>query len=420
MGQKRTLIITALLIALSGFTYANGLSLNSVGSRALGMGGAFIGLANDATALYWNPAGLAGQRSSVLIFGTDVVPLTTYKMDAAHVDATGITNHYISPNVIFNYNFGKLSLALGAYVPAGLGTEWDGKELLGLTSIDLNGDGVPDMVLGPFEWMSKIGVMNFSPAVAYKVSDNFSIGLAINVYYATFELKRPHDDMLDTNGDNRPDTLPQYEEESTGLGYGATIGLKYVVNKQLSFGASFRTSTKVTMSGTAKLTGITESDFDRDVTWPMWVGAGLAFKPNEKMTITLDGQYSNWSSLDKMVAEYKDWHSNGEFVMNWESKLQIRTGFEHSVNEAFTYRVGYYYDPAPAPDETVNILFPSSTNHVATVGASFKTGNFCFTGAFEHLFGAERNIKMNAVNAMPGIHQMDVNAFSLGITYLLK
>ncbi len=31
----------------------------SVGERALGMGGAFVAVANDATAVYWNPAGLA-------------------------------------------------------------------------------------------------------------------------------------------------------------------------------------------------------------------------------------------------------------------------------------------------------------------------------------------------------------------------
>jgi hypothetical protein len=33
--------------------------LESAGSRALGMGGAFVAVADDATAVYWNPAGLA-------------------------------------------------------------------------------------------------------------------------------------------------------------------------------------------------------------------------------------------------------------------------------------------------------------------------------------------------------------------------
>ena len=35
-------------------------SLDTVGTRAQGMGGAFTGVADDASAVYWNPAGLAG------------------------------------------------------------------------------------------------------------------------------------------------------------------------------------------------------------------------------------------------------------------------------------------------------------------------------------------------------------------------
>ena len=31
----------------------------STGERALGMAGAFVGVADDATATYWNPSGLA-------------------------------------------------------------------------------------------------------------------------------------------------------------------------------------------------------------------------------------------------------------------------------------------------------------------------------------------------------------------------
>ena len=41
----------------TGTTAAKFLHMN-VGSRAVGMGGAFTSIANDATAMYWNPAGL--------------------------------------------------------------------------------------------------------------------------------------------------------------------------------------------------------------------------------------------------------------------------------------------------------------------------------------------------------------------------
>jgi opacity protein-like surface antigen len=41
--------------------YAGDPLLAGAGARSLGMGGAFVALADDATAAYWNPAGLAGQ-----------------------------------------------------------------------------------------------------------------------------------------------------------------------------------------------------------------------------------------------------------------------------------------------------------------------------------------------------------------------
>ena len=56
----------------------------SVGIRAQGMGGAFVAVADDATATWWNPAGLAGGA-----YGNSVLEYGTLQDPRAATDATG-------------------------------------------------------------------------------------------------------------------------------------------------------------------------------------------------------------------------------------------------------------------------------------------------------------------------------------------
>src|SRR5262245_21643846 len=87
-------------------------SFDSVGTRAAGMGGAFVAVADDASAVYWNPAGLAlggwlfsvlldtrqdqarpdvidlaGNRSSSLVaVGTPPLGLSYYRLDSRRLE----------------------------------------------------------------------------------------------------------------------------------------------------------------------------------------------------------------------------------------------------------------------------------------------------------------------------------------------
>ena len=53
-----------------GAPRAGGQTVESVGARALGMGGAFVAVANDSSATWWNPAGLATGPFVDLTLGT--------------------------------------------------------------------------------------------------------------------------------------------------------------------------------------------------------------------------------------------------------------------------------------------------------------------------------------------------------------
>lgn len=419
--KKELLVLFLVAIFSVSSLFANGLSLNSIGPRALGMGGAMVGLADDPTAIYWNPAGLAGQNSSLYAFGTDIIPFGTYKANSSDfgyppdifsINAKTKTNHYASPNLFANYNMGKLALGLGIFVPAGLGAEYNGEDLVWISGGDL-------------EWMSKIGVIDIAPTVAYKINDMFSFGVTGNIFYGMFDMKRPST-YYDTLGVLHG---VQYTESSTGTGFGVSGGLLCKLSEMIQFGVSARTEIKVTMSGEAENAlmvaqgGPATTDFDRDVAWPLWAAFGVAVKPMENLTITADAQYSQWAKSEKeFKTEFKDstWayvtglSGDDTFVLDWKDCTQIRFGLEYMASEKLALRAGYYYDPAPAPDETLTILFPSSTNNVVTAGLGFCAGKFDIDFGLEYLMGKERDVTA-ATHNMPGKHKLDVFAFSLAV-----
>jgi len=103
-----------LLPAPAGATrYAGEFLRVGVGARALGMGSAFVGLADDGTAAYWNPAGLA--------------TLTSREITAMHAEQFGS---------IVKYDFLSYTMPLGA--------PGQPKQALAISFIRLGVDDIPD------------------------------------------------------------------------------------------------------------------------------------------------------------------------------------------------------------------------------------------------------------------------------------
>jgi hypothetical protein len=66
----------ATTLALTGLSHGKPMDLQ-MGARGLGMGGAFTSIAHDASAAYWNPAGLAGLRDLTLSESNWLLPEVT-------------------------------------------------------------------------------------------------------------------------------------------------------------------------------------------------------------------------------------------------------------------------------------------------------------------------------------------------------
>lgn len=417
----KVISIIVLMIGLSFGTFANGLNLNGMGTKAISMGGAFIAVADDYSAVFWNPAGLTQMdKANLSVFSSFIIPTGTYQYAPAAIDMETESAIFPAPAITYYKPLSdKLIFGFTFYATAGAGAGWDGASLVPFnTGFPLN--------TKVYIWESKVGGLTFSPVVAYKVSDKFSLGVTLNVTYAMLDMERQAMGM-------------QYTESAHGIGFGATFGALFKPSDKFSIGFTFKAPQKLKLNGDITLDllggyGLNATvDTTREITWPMWVGAGVAFKPTDKLTIAADIQYTQWSKLDELPATTDDamWNmalpglgkiiDHTTYELMWEDAIQYRFGFDYKLSDTFSLRGGYYYDPAPSPDTTLNILLPSITYNVFTVGFGYHTEKLILDAGFEYLSGTDRDASMEGIlagTAMPGTHGMTMLVPTISLTYI--
>ncbi len=123
-NYSRLSALGSLLIA--GQAAASGFLAIGPGARAAALGGAFTGLADDSSAIYYNPAGLAGQRGALML---EHVPInesgTGLSFNDGRLDFAGI--HY--PSSFGTFGFGAVQFAMGKI---------EGRQSLSDTATDFN------------------------------------------------------------------------------------------------------------------------------------------------------------------------------------------------------------------------------------------------------------------------------------------
>jgi len=180
MSKKGTFVWFIFFLFLPAFLLANGLNLNSLGSRALAMGGAFVGLADDYSAIHWTPAGIALFKNRYVgIYGVDRIPSAEYKREVPEpgVNAKTKAKHYLAGLAAFYQPLTEnLVAGIGVYVPSGLGAAWDGADFAAIAENKA------------YDWRSRIGVVSIAPAIGYKINDQFYLGATLNFNYGSFDI----------------------------------------------------------------------------------------------------------------------------------------------------------------------------------------------------------------------------------------
>ena len=428
MSKKLLLAALTVVLVLPTFAPANGLNLNGLGSRAVAMGGAFVGIANDFSTVFWNPAGAAGFRKEMFgFYATDLIPTATYRLtsmipEVPHVDAKTKTSHYLGGLAAYYKPLSsKVVVGLGIGTPSGLGTMWDG------------GDFTPITGGTAYDWSSRVGVVSISPLVAVKLSDIVSVGATVNLNYGTFSLKMPAGIVL-VGIPPDPLDLGQYEENMNGWGIGATFGVLVTPSEKLGIGLTVRTPSTVSFSGTANMPTLPvyelpgSSDLERKITWPLWIAGGVSFRPVPRLLLSADIHWTQWSKLDRITTDYLEsaWETLIEMsgmdvrVLDWKDATQLRFGAEYTLNASTALRAGYYNDPAPGPLATLNVLRPSHTFNAVSIGIGKTISDLQLDFGLEYLMGNTRTAVPSLPvlpGAMPGTYGMKIVVPTVSVSY---
>lgn len=477
-GSSPGFILIATLAALTfvvGHVFAGGFALSGVGSKAIGMGGAFRGLADDWSAAYWNPAGLTQlEQSEFTGMGVFLNPRIQYtpSIDFGGLEV-GYRNgnlRYPSDKTIFIPDVGGffklenlqgITAGLAIFVPNGLSSEWDLYNPL--RSMDIK------FSYPWYDHKSDFKVIDFHPTVAKSfMDDKLSLGIGISLQHGSIVFKKT---ILKPSGIPIPheNLLIDTEIEGDGWGYGANFGTLYKLSDKLQFGLSGRTSTTLKMEGTstqelyvfnndelkdilianAEASGASpqeiallrlifgvdnltaEPNAKADIVTPADFGFGLAFKPTEKLTFTGEVAYTQWSALDSILIELDGTDPVGQpaedspIMLNWENTLRFSFGVEYWPSDPLAVRLGYYFDPSPIPDETFSPLIPDlGDKHSFNVGAGLNFSGLELAYNFEYISFADREVaELTDVNSdgifdnYPGLFESSLYASHVSLTY---
>ncbi len=353
--MRFTTVLTVILVFLSfavifgqeDYWPFYGLATNGNGARAAGMGYAFTGIADDASAIAWNPAGLTQlvtmEASAVFRFGFGSISGDYSFADAEFDRSTGFQFNFVSFTVPFNA--GDFNLVAGAAYR----TLYDFNEDLTIT-FSAEGESVE------FTREIKGGINAISPSVGFALNEVVSFGATVNFLTGDDE---PTYKFMDQS-----ESLPKVEFSGTNF----ELGALFKASPQFSLGG------KITFPYSLEVKG---EDFKEDVDVPMFYNLGLAFRPSDKVTIAADYHAAPWSKAeDEDGNPFTDENANSFHV-----GLEYLAGSGSSV---LPLRLGFYTVPTAFVDYNDDAVSFSAV----TAGVGIIMDKFILDGSFEYLFGS--------------------------------
>ena len=434
---------TALALA-SGQTLASGFALLEQSASRLGT--AFAGTAaaaDDATTLFYNPAGMMNLDGVQVTAVASGIGLSSEFTNSNSQPALGQTlggdggdagGFHGIPALYVAVPFTKdLAAGFAFNVPFGLTLEYD------------------DDWMGRFQAIkSEIQTYNFNPSLAFRLNDHISLGFGLSYQRILAEL---------TNAVNYTAVIgsvsPALVPSNLGLegdlvvrgddsAWGFNAGVLFEFSERTRLGLSYRSSIHyevdgtvnftppipTTLAGTAIVAGasapgnqLSDGGATVQLELPDIATASFFQAIGDRAELLVDIAWTGWSSVQYLNVV----RDNGVVLSStpelWEDTWRYALGMTWKLSDAWKLRGGVAYDETQVPDSTRTARLPDTERTWVAIGARWQPSTATVIDfGYAHLFSDDTPLNQDDGNAalnglLLGDQESAVDIISAQFTY---
>jgi long-chain fatty acid transport protein len=403
--MKRLLCVliaaTASMFFCATHASAAGFALPEQSASAMGMSSAFVAQSDDASAVWYNPAGMT-QLNGINVMAGAVFIYPTFSHDNSD-GTTDTAARNIHVPALFYTTFkldDRFSLGFGINNPFGLATNWS-----------------PTSETNQVAALTQLIVTEFNPNIAFKITDKLSIAAGVTYVYVDATL-------ANIQALGGPFTTPA-QLNGWGYGWGGNAGILYKITDNVSTGFSYRSRMKVDMTGNAwvvAIPGVFPGAFGNassSITLPDLFTWGFSIKPSEKLTLNADLGYTMWSTFDTLIVTSNNPQLNNKsYPHQWRDVFDLRIGGQYKLTDNWKLRAGLQYDQNPVPDHYFETRVPDSDRYGVSIGTGYALGNLTVDVAYTYLLFETRNVANSYYGqTVNGTYNTDASVFGVSFAY---
>lgn len=376
-----SLLCAAVAVLLPISSFGLGFRIPNQDAAAIARGNAFVATADNPSALYYNPAGITqieGQEAQVGVL--NYLGINTFYESPKGTEATSQFQVIPVPQIYYvcTPKDSSISYGLGAYAPFGLGVKWPSNS--GFRSIAID---------------SHITYITINPVIAWKAHPTLSLAVGPNFNYSDIEFSRG---LLTTTD--------KFKFQGDDIGYGFNAGILWQPHEQWSFGANYRSASRIHYKGNATYDLFNSvASTKATVDYPAIASAGVSFRPTTNWNIEFNVDYTEWNTLNTVTLEGTSaiFGLNLPLQLDWHESWFYELGVTRKFEDGWFASAGYFYSSETAPSQTYTPAVPDTALHVASLGVGHQGEQWRWMVSGQLIMGEKRDVvNSGAPSFVPG------------------